>query len=143
MSRAEDILEIGMLAQRYADAVMRHDADDWGACWAEDGEWDTGAPEPVRGREAIVEAWKAAMAGLSFAVFMVQPSIVEVDGDTGTSRSYVEEVLEAGGKSFMVYGVYNDEVIRENGAWRFKARHYNVLYNGPVDLAGEKTGYRG
>jgi hypothetical protein len=93
---------------------------------------------------ALAAPWSAnTMGGLSFAVFMVQPSIVEVDGDTGTSRSYVEEVLEAGGKSFMVYGVYNDEVIRENGAWRFKARHYNVLYNGPVDLAGEKTGYRG
>lgn len=142
MSRAEDILEIQMLAQRYADAVMRHDAEDWGACWAAEGEWNTGG-DPVIGRDAIVEAWKAAMSGLTFAVFMVQPSIVEVEGDTGTSRSYVEEVLDAGGNTFKVYGVYDDDVVRENGAWKFKVRRYNVLYNGPVDLSGQRTGYRG
>jgi uncharacterized protein (TIGR02246 family) len=143
MSREEDNLEIQMLAQRYADAVMRHDAEDWGACWAEDGEWHMGGPEPVKGRDAIVETWKGAMAGFTFAVFMVQPSIVEVDGDTGTSRSYVEEVLDASGNSFKVYGVYNDEVVREDGKWKFKTRRYSVLYNGPVDLSGQVTGYRG
>ena len=142
MSRSEDILEIQMLAQRYADAVMRHDADDWSACWAEKGEWYLGSPEPMRGRDTIVAAWKGAMAGFPFAVFFVQPGIVEVDGERGTSRSYVEEILEDNdGNAVRVYGVYDDEVVVEDGAWKFAVRRYNVLYRGPIELTGDKMGY--
>lgn len=140
MSRSEDILEIQMLAQRYADAVMRHDAGDWSACWAEKGEWYLGSPDPLRGRDTIVAAWKGAMAGFPFAVFLVQPGIVEVDGERGTSRSYVEEILEDNdGNAMRVYGVYDDEVVVEDGAWKFAVRRYNVLYRGPIELTGDKT----
>jgi uncharacterized protein (TIGR02246 family) len=141
MSVAEDILHIQMLAQRYADAVMRHDADDWSACWAKEGEWYL-REEPVRGREAIRAVWEQAMAGFPFAVFLVQPSIVRVNGDTATSRSYVTEILRTtDGTSFRVYGCYNDEVVREDGAWKFKARRYSRLYQGPVDLSGQIFDY--
>jgi hypothetical protein len=142
MSRSEDILEIQMLAQRYADAVMRHDAEDWSACWADKGEWYLGAREPMKGRDTIVAVWKAAMAGFPFAVFLVQPGIVEVDGKRGTSRSYVEEILEDNdGNAVRVYGVYDDEVVLEDGAWKFAVRRYNVLYRGPIELPGDKTAY--
>jgi hypothetical protein len=75
---------------------------------------------------------------------VVQPGIVEVDGERGISRSYVEEILEDNdGNAVRVYGVYDDEVVVEDGAWRFAVRRYNVLYRGPVELTGDKTGYRG
>lgn len=141
MSIAEDILHIQMLTQRYADAVMRHNADDWSATWAEEGEWYL-REEPVRGRAAIRRAWETAMAGYPFAVFLVQPAIVRVEGDRATCRSYVTEILGTrDGQSFRVYGCCNDEVIRENGEWKFKARRYSRLYRGPVDLSGEKFDY--
>ncbi|MEN3950290.1 nuclear transport factor 2 family protein [Iodidimonas sp. SYSU 1G8] len=141
MSVAQDILEIQMLPQRYADAVMRHNGDDWSACWAKDGEWYL-REEPVKGRESIRKIWEQAMAGFPFAVFLVQPAIVEVNGDTGTSRSYVTEILGTpDGNSFRVYGCYNDEVVREDGKWVFKSRRYARLYQGPVDLSGEKFPY--
>lgn len=141
MSVAQDILEIQMLPQRYADAVMRHNGDDWQACWAKDGEWYL-REEPVKGRENIRKIWEQAMAGFPFAVFLVQPAIVEVNGDTGTSRSYVTEILGTpDGNSFRVYGCYNDEVVREDGKWVFKSRRYARLYQGPVDLSGEKFPY--
>ena len=112
MSVADDILEIQMLTQRYADAVMRHNGDDWAATWAKDGEWYL-REEPVRGRDNIRKVWEGAMAGYPFAVFLVQPAIVDVDGDKGTCRSYVTEILGANDDaSFRVYGCYNDEVIR-------------------------------
>ena len=144
MSNADDILEIQMLAQRYADAVMRHDADDWAACWAEDGEWDLGLPESIKGKETMVATWKAAMAGYPFAVFLVMPGVVEVNGETATMSSYVEENLESPeGEGMRVYGCYNDVLIKEGGKWVFKERHYNVLYRGAVKFEGEKTGWRG
>ena len=144
MSKAEDILEIQMLAQRYADAVVRHDADDWGACWAKDGEWDLGHGEPMKGRDNIVEAWKGAMAGYPFAVFLVLPGIVEVDGKKAKMVSYVEENLEGNdGNGFRVYGCYHDKLVKEDGKWKFAKRQYNVIYRGDVTFDGTKTGWRG
>lgn len=138
MNPAEDILAIQMLTQRYADAVMRHNADDWAATWCEDGVWYL-REEPIRGRANIRRAWEAAMAGYPFTVFMVQPAIVTVDGDHATCRSYVTEILgTADGDSFRVYGCYDDEVLRADGAWRFRSRRYTRLYRGPVDLSGER-----
>jgi len=142
MNVAEDILKIQMLPQRYADAVMRHNGDDWAATWAKEGEWYL-REKPVCGRDEIRKVWEAAMAGFPFAVFLVQPAIVSVDGDKGTCRSYVTEILGAtDGTSFRVYGCYNDEVIREEGEWKFKSRRYSRLYQGPVDLSGQKFDYR-
>jgi ketosteroid isomerase-like protein len=141
MSLDEDKFDIQMLTQRYADAVMRHNADDWAATWAEEGEWYL-REEPVIGRANIKKTWEAAMAGFPFAVFLVQPCIIDVKGDTATSRSYVTEILgTTDGKSFRVYGCYNDELVREGGEWKFKSRRYARLYQGPVDLSGEKFDY--
>ncbi len=141
MSTTDDKFEIQTLTQRYADAVMRHDADDWGACWAEQGEWYMG-PEPIVGRDNIVTTWSGMMAGFPFAAFLVQPAMVEVDGDKATSRTYVQETLQGtDGNAFRIIGVYNDECIREDGKWVFQARRYTVLYQGPVDLSGEVIGY--
>ncbi len=142
MSLFEDQFEIQSLTQRYADAVMRRDADDWAACWAEDGAWDLGRDEPIRGRENIKAAWIEAMGGLSFVIFLVQPTIAKIDGDKATARSYVQETLQAAdGTRFRIVGVYNDNIVREDGAWKFQGRQYHVLYRGPVDLSGEQSAY--
>jgi hypothetical protein len=136
-----DKFEIQTLTQRYADAVMRHDANDWGACWATDGKWDLGS-QVIEGRDNIVTAWSGMMAGFPFAAFLVQPAMVEVNGETATSRTYVQETLQgADGSAFRVIGVYNDDCVREDGKWVFAGRNYTVLYNGPVDLSGDVIGY--
>jgi hypothetical protein len=141
MSATDDKFEIQTLTQRYADAVMRHDADDWGACWSVNGKWNLG-PQAIEGREAIVTAWSGMMAGFPFAAFLVQPAMVEVDGDTAKSRTYVQETLQqADGTAFRVIGVYNDDCVREDGKWVFAERNYTVLYQGPVDLSGDVIGY--
>lgn len=142
MSLSEDQFEIQSLTQRYADAVMRRNADDWAACWATDGAWDLGQGEPIRGRENIKATWIEAMGGLSFVIFLVQPTIAKIDGDKATARSYVQETLQAAdGTQFRVVGVYNDDIVREDGAWKFQGRSYHVLYRGPVDLSGEQSEY--
>ena len=96
----------------------------------------------MRGRDNIRKTWEGAMAGFPFAVYLVQPANDEVNGDKGTCRSYVTEILSTtDGTSFRVYGCYNDEVIREDGKWVFKSRRYSRLYQGPVDLSGQKFDY--
>lgn len=130
---------IRQLVERYADAVCRHDAADWGACWATDGEWALGPERSVRGREAIVAFWRQLMAGFPFAVQVIhQGTVLGVDGETARARWYLSEFLEtpSGGRQTGI-GVYHDDYVREDGAWKFARRRYNLLYSGPGDFSGQ------
>ena len=138
-----DILEIQHLAQCYADGVMQRDADIWGDTFTEDGEWHLGpGAEPVKGRDNLKAFWSNVMAGYPNVLHWVQPGIVDVQGDTATARFYIQEnIKDAKGESFRMAGVYNDEVVKENGAWKFAVRRLGVLYRGPVDMSGDWMGY--
>lgn len=138
-----DHLEINHLAQVYADGVMQRDAQIWGSTWAENGAWHL-APgmDPVVGREALKAFWTGVMEGYPQVLHFVQPGLIEVSGDTATARFYVQEnIKDSNGDAFRVVGVYNDELVREDGAWRFAVRRFNVMYRGPVDLSGDYAGY--
>ncbi len=142
MSDFEDRMEIQQLAQVYADGVMQRDAEIWGSTWAEDGEWELGLGDPVSGRENLKAFWTQVMSGFPWVLHWVQPGIIEVNGDTATARFYVQEnIKDAQGEMTRNAGVYNDELVRENGAWKFKKRVFSTLYRGPVDLTGDYAGY--
>ncbi len=140
---SDDILAIQHLAQVYADGVMQRDADIWGDTFAENGAWILSSDmEPVRGRENLKAFWTGVMAGYPNVLHWVQPGIIEVDGDTATARFYVQEnIKDAEGNTFRVAGVYNDELVRENGEWKFNVRRFNAMYRGPVDMSGDWIGY--
>ena len=53
--------QVEELVHRYADAVVRRDADQWGSCWTHDARWVLGPTRDVVGRPAIVELWTKAM----------------------------------------------------------------------------------
>lgn len=139
----DDILAITHLAQQYADGVMQRDAEIWGNTWAEQGAWHLSPDmDPVTGREALKGFWTNVMAGYPQVLHWVQPGLIEVDGDTATARFYVQEnIKDAEGQGFRVAGVYNDELIREDGQWRFAVRRFSVIYRGPVDMSGDWLGY--
>ena len=140
---SNDIQEIQHLAQVYADGVMQRDADIWGDTFAEQGEWHL-APgmDPVQGRDNLKAFWLSVMAGYPNVLHWVQPGIIQVDGEQATARFYVQEnIKDAEGNSFRVAGVYNDELIKENGKWKFAVRRFNTMYRGPVDMSGDWAGY--
>ena len=138
-----DYLEIQHLAQVYADGVMQRDAQLWGSTWASDGEWHLmPGMDPVKGRENLKAFWSGVMEGYPNVLHWVQPGLIEVDGDTATARFYVQENIKpAEGDSFRVAGVYNDELIKEDGAWKFAVRRFSSMYRGPVDMSGDWMGY--
>lgn len=139
----DDILAITHLAQQYADGVMQRDAEIWGNTWAEQGAWHLSPDmDPVTGRESLKAFWTNVMAGYPQVLHWVQPGLIEVDGDTATARFYVQEnIKDAEGQGFRVAGVYNDELIKEAGNWRFAVRRFSVIYRGPVDMSGDWLGY--
>ena len=123
----EDRLAIRELVESYNDAVMRFDADAWGANWAEDGVWDTGHG-PSEGRENIVNTWQAAMAGFSFVGFFASAGPIIVEGDTARGTWYQQEFLHRkdGGK-MNITGQYHDDYVKREGRWFFAKRIYKVL----------------
>ena len=142
---SNDIQEIQHLAQLYADGVMQRDAEIWGNTWAENGEWHLmPGMEPVKGREALKAFWTGVMGGYPSVLHWVQPGLIEVNGDTASARFYVQEnIKDAEGNGFRVAGVYNDDIVRENGEWKFAVRKFDVIYRGPVDMSGDWMGYPG
>ena len=119
------------LLERYCDAVNQRDAVAWGATWAEDAAWELPHLEVVgiQGREAIVAAWKEAMALFPFVNMMAQAGSIEVDGERAVMRSYTAEVaVLQDGKEIRPRGRYDDVCVKQGGEWRFQHRKFTVLH---------------
>jgi len=128
---AEDRLAIRELFETYSDAVCRHDAETWGATWAEDAVWhlpDYPEMGEVKGREAIVATWKGAMEHYPGIVFVATPGSIEVSGDRATARSYTSEVYDHGGVTKRDRGRYDDELVKTPQGWRFSRRVFKNLH---------------
>ena len=132
-----DELEIRNLVARYSDAVNRRDANDWGPTWAKQGEWHL-MGNATQGRDAIVALWENLMQNFPFVMQLVHSGVIEVQGDRGTGRWYLTEISRgADGNAGSMIGVYHDRYLREDGAWTFERRRFDVLYMGPPDLSGQ------
>ena len=143
MSTTADQIEIQKLSQRYADGVMSRDVDVWSSTWAEDGVWYLGTPDPIEGRETIKQVWLGAMGGYPVVLHIVQPGVIDVDGDTATARFYIHEsIIDAEDNRVWNFGVYNDTLKKEGGEWKFASRRFNSMYRGPVDLSGSLDGFK-
>lgn len=111
----------------YSDATFRRDVEAWLACWTQDGVRAQGGAER-RGKPALRAFWDKAWEPLERMAFFSEIGAIEVDGDRATARSYCREILALkGGGVRKVVGVYDDELVRENGAWLFARRVYQLF----------------
>lgn len=127
----EDRLAIRELLDSYADAVIRNDAEDWGATWAEDGVWSMpDYPEfpETRGRAAIVAMWKGAMEHYPGVVFTAGPGSIVVEGERATVRSYTSEVYDQNGATKRDRGRYDDICVKRDGRWLFQSRTFKNIH---------------
>ena len=115
------------LIDSYSDAVMRRDPEAWGATWAEDGVWRFGGRE-IAGRETIVSAWHGAMAAYKELVFHAFPGAIAVEGDRAKVRTHTfEHLIPADGAPRVQRGVYEDELVRRDDRWMFRARSFTSM----------------
>lgn len=125
----EDRLAIRERNDAYCDAVFRHDAEDWIACWAEGAVWRMPGLE-VTGRDNIKAAWVGAMSGFSLAAFFATPGSIRVTGATAEARVYTQETLRlTDGGLRRIVGAYDDRLIKVDGQWLFAARTYAILHD--------------
>jgi SnoaL-like domain len=124
------------LVHRYADAVVRRDAEQWGSCWATDARWILSADRDVVGREAIVALWTKAMANFNAVVQNVYNGAVEITGASASGRFYIGEHFQrATGDVGILLAYYDDTFSNINGEWLFSSRRLVQQYQGPPDLS--------
>jgi hypothetical protein len=126
------------LVGRYADAVLRFDADRFAALWTEDAEWVVAGGEPLRGRDVIVETFVRARSGFRLCVQEIMSGYV--DPPAGAERSAHWQVRELqwrpDGSASQLIGVYHDDIKAVDGAWCFARRRFELVYRGSTDLSG-------
>ena len=124
-----DRLMIRERIETYSDAVFRHDAEAWIACWAQDGVWRLPGID-VTGAAQIKAAWQGAMSGFTLAAFFATPGAIMVDGDRAKARVYTQEVLILkDGAVRRIIGAYDDALARIDGHWLFSSRAYAILHD--------------
>ncbi len=123
----EDRTAIRELHETYALGVLSRDPVLWGTTWDEDAVW-TLIGHTVQGRAAIVALWTAAMAGFEAVSFLAVPAAITVTGDTASAITQTHEILrEAGGRTRVTGGAYDDRLIRRDGRWLYAERRFRIV----------------
>ena len=124
----EDRLMIRELVESYNDAVMRFDADAWGANWTDDAVWNLPGAGDMTGKPTIVVAWQQAMSAFSFVGFFASAGPIIVTGETASGTWYQQEFLhQKDGVKRTITGKYTDSYIKRDGRWFFAKRVYEIL----------------
>lgn len=117
---------------------------------ADGGTWN-GGMGIARGRDEIIRMMSSTLgtepnvgtggSGQS-NLHLMGNEIISVNGDTASSLSKWVFVMTAadGGPDVVFVGRYDDEFVRENGAWKFKLRTVTSDIARPVALPGLDTG---
>jgi 3-phenylpropionate/cinnamic acid dioxygenase small subunit len=122
------------LLARYCFHFDSGEFDEWVNLFTEDAVFDVGARGRFAGREALRNFVRVIPLtnGVPGIKHCVMNSIVNVEGDRATARSYV--VVVQGGEvlSVPVAGRYEDELVKAGGQWRFTNRkvHLDLMGGG-------------
>ena len=124
---AEDQWLIRNLIGAYSDATFRADVEAWLACFTADSVRSQNGAE-VRGKPALRAMWEDVWGLLDRMAFFTEIGAIEVEGARARARCYCREILflKRGGIRKVV-GVYNDELVRQDGVWLFARRDYQLF----------------
>jgi hypothetical protein len=114
-----DLHEIQVMRARCARLLDAQDWPAWGLCFTADAVFE--APEAdlrIEGREAIVAAVGAGMAGTRSVHLLHAPELELTGPDAATGIWTMQDVLVRGGETHHGYGRYVEEYAREDGTWR-------------------------
>ncbi|WP_350286947.1 nuclear transport factor 2 family protein [uncultured Croceitalea sp.] len=127
-----DKFQITELAYKFSDAANKRDGEGFKKLWAKDGaKWVIGPPVnfAFEGKEDMGKNLVAALGQWEFFVQLTTFNVIDLHGDTATARFYVHETANAksgAGNNNLSY--YQDELVKEEGHWRFKTRTYHTLF---------------
>ena len=123
-----DLLDL--LAQ-FDDAAINNDLERFRDLWSEDGLWEIGPPIPMqaKGRDAVVQALKTLQMQNLFFFRLTGRPVIRLDGDHAELRSPTVELAGRDGHlGYANVAFYRDEVVLDQGVWRFRKRSYQYIW---------------
>ena len=131
---------IHALLNRYTDAVNQRDWEVYRDCWTQDAIWELHPPINgyYEGVESIMKEAKRAVESQELFVQMIHATtILRLDETTAQARVTLNEIGKAdpngsgalpgvGGMFLLAY--YTDDLVKQNGDWKFRRRVYDVVY---------------
>jgi uncharacterized protein (TIGR02246 family) len=125
VQRLEDIMAIHQLFIDYGHALDAGDFDAYADLFAEEGEVLLGPMGRARGREEIKALMtKALSGGVGSSFHIISSPQVQLDGDRASSQVMWSVVArdDNGRPSLTMIGHHRDDLVRENGRWKFARR---------------------
>ncbi|NWJ73080.1 nuclear transport factor 2 family protein [Pseudonocardia sp. ICBG1122] len=118
-----DLEEIRALNARYNFAVDQGTPEEWAATFSTDGVFHA----LIEGQTPKGHAELAAFVPLCRDTFdpmrhLTMNEVVSVSGDTATQTCYLLFFANTAGTVSGTVCVYTDELVREDGAWRYRDR---------------------
>jgi hypothetical protein len=118
----EDIIEINHLTSRYNQSADTGNGETFAATFTEDGIIELPGSDPIVGREALVGFGNITPQAIEGVRHWTNNQVVEIDGDSATSRCYLLLMSAGSPPTVMTTGIYSDELIKTDQGWRFTKR---------------------
>jgi uncharacterized protein (TIGR02246 family) len=125
LRRVEDILEIQQLFVDYIEYLDNGDVEAYAGLFAADGQVNLGMGGRATGHEEIKELISKVVVGKTGNAFhIVSSPIITLDGDRATAQVMwtVIDTDPEGKPVVTLLGRHLDELVREDGRWRFQKR---------------------
>lgn len=137
LKRLEDILEIQQLFIDYGQHLDAGRFEDYAALFAEGGEAQLGPLGRAKGRaaiQALMEQNLGASVGTTYHI--ITSPMIQLAGDRAESEVMWTVILrgQEGLPELGMIGRHRDQLVRENGQWRF------LLRRGFVDIPTKMPG---
>ena len=132
-----DWVGVQQLIGRYVDAVDRHDPDALASCWAKSVVVDDSGQTVDRKVvvDSAIEIWKGRLPSERFRHFVTNVLLLSASPDTVKARVAIAwATATADGVRIDSHHAYTDEIVKEDGEWRFRRRQigpYELIVGAP------------
>lgn len=130
---SNDALEIQSVISRYTNCVNRRDWAVLPGIFAKTSRWSapTVPDATFESYEAILEGIPRLVEATTSITQLITPSDIRIDGDRATAQCSIRETgsIAEEGIRFEAHGIYDDELVREDGKWKFSSRLFTLLEN--------------
>ena len=125
----DDFQQIQQLHNRYSFGSSTADWDMVLGTLSPDCVWRVPALDVMlTGRDAILAGFKELTKAVEYVVQENAPAVIEVAGDTATSRCVIRECGKYVGRdaAMEVLGYYTDKLVRTPTGWKFAERTFAI-----------------
>ena len=134
VEQLSDKFEITETLYRYATALDTRNRELLREVFVEDAVFRIGAGVGrFDGVEAIGDVVLEFLGGLEASQHIITNPVIELDGDTATSRCYLHAQhympdQRTGGNTLEIGGTYHDQLVRTPDGWRIRERELEVTW---------------